>query len=168
MYGTKLLMDNSRPIGYIEDESLVFSKNNTTWTSPSTITISNLDTTKAFTFCGTLPNTGYIFHVINYRMAIYRTGNKIFWRDPQKGGAITSYAYSNNLYSEPYIAATLYFPTPTTQTVTMSVEGGPTITATGSWNNGITATSFKKYSSYTGAYNLLRVYDRVLTKEELD
>ena len=179
MYSTKLMMQYSQPpLGYIEDSSLLFKRENELWgyTSggvPIYKTITNLNQgLNGITYCGTLPNIldAWLLTLIRYRIIVYRYANgTIMVRNYQNGGGIVWQNCSTDII-QPYIAVTLFFPTETTQTISLSVEGQAPTTVTGSWN-GTTKDGWVGLSGNTvvktDPMELALTYNRVLTNKEL-
>lgn len=181
MFFTKLMMQSAKAINYdyVEDDSLLFKRENELWGYDSGGNanykiIKDLNKgEKGVTYCGTLPNvTGaYLLTLIRYRLIVYRySDGRVAIRNYQSGGWIIGQNAPVDI-EQPYIAVTLYFPTETTQTVSLSVEGQEPITATGSWN-GTTKDGWVGMSSSntlkTEPMELGLIYDRVLTDAELE
>lgn len=177
IYASKLMMQTIN-YDYVEDESLLFKRENELWgyTSGGVAnykTIPNLDKgIKGITYCGTLPNvTGaYLLTLIRYKLIVYRySDGRVAVRNYQNGGWIIGQNAPVDI-EQPYIAVTLYFPTETTQTVSLSVEGQEPLTATGSWI-GTTTDGWVGMSGSdvlkTEPMELALIYDRVLTNKEL-
>jgi hypothetical protein len=183
MYTTKLMMNQiSAPPGYIEDDSLVFKRENELWGytsggSPNYKTITNLDKgIKGVTYCGTLPldvKGDWILTIIRYRVILYRyADNRIMIRNYQNGSGITPASTIKATDGiQPYVAVTLYFPTPTTQTVGLSVEGEDIQSVTGSWAGTTTQAQVAMLHNdvlKTEPMELALLYDRVLEDWELE
>lgn len=177
IYASKLMMQSAKPLGYVEDDSLLFKRENEAWGAAGGLaintTIENIRSGGdiGFTYCGTLPLVaGWLIRVINNRMYLYRneTGN-ILWRNYYTSGAIST-RIQGSTDVQPYIAATLYFPTETTQTVTLSVDGSETVTTTGNWAGTVANNAevrLEKAGSDT-VMDLVLIYNRVLTDAELE
>lgn len=154
----------------------------------SALTINNMRTPGAgFTYCGTLPvlpDVGYLLDVWRWSMnvcwsKVAETGTyHIIWRNEASGLAITERNVNNQVTDftvQPYIEITLLSPTGTMQTVTISVNRKPIVTATGSWAYSGTNEAAKNnvYLGFRTAgasipLDLGLVYDRVLTPTELE
>lgn len=177
IYASKLMMQTANTLNYVKDDSLLFKRENEAWGAAGGLaintTIENIRSGGdiGFTYCGTLPLVaGWLIRVINNRMYLYRHENgKIFWRNYSSGSAISS-PIQGSTDVQSYVAATLYFPTETTQTVTMSVDGSETVTATGNWA-GTIANNAEVRLENAGSdtvMDLVLIYNRVLTDAELE
>lgn len=183
MIFTKLMMQSKKkPLSYVEDDSLLFKCENELWgyTSggvPNYKIITDLDKgEKGVTYCGTLPldvKGDWILTIIRYRVILFRyADNRIMIRNYSNGSGITPVsAIKATDGIQPYVAVTLYFPTSTTQTVGLSVEGEEMQTVTGSWAGTTTQAQVAMFPSdaiNTVPMDLSLIYDRVLTEAELE
>lgn len=177
IYASKLMMQMANTLNYVEDDSLLFKRENEAWGASGgfaiNTTIENIRSggNIGFTYCGTLPLVeGWLIRVIGNRIYLYRRADgNILWRHYSTSGAIST-RIQGSTDVQPYVAATLYFPTETTQTVTLSVDGSDTVTATGNWAGTIAQNAdvrLEKAPSST-VMDLALIYNRVLTDAELE
>lgn len=178
IYASKLMMQSAKPLGYVEDDSLLFKRENEIWgadgSSALNINIPNVRTGEnAFTYCGTLPLiTGWVVRVMGSGPYFYRYDNgTIRWRNYNSGGALSN-TIQGSLDVQPYVAATMFFPSEDTVTFTLSVDGSETIVSTGeiknNWNFTATDVNFRIANSERNKIiDLGLVYNRVLTEAEL-
>lgn len=172
-------MQFEKPLEYVEDDSLLFKRENEIWgasgSSALNINIPNVRTGEnAFTYCGTLPLvTGWIARVIGSGPYFYRYDNgTIRWRNYNSSGNLSD-AIQGSLDVQPYVSATLCFPNENTLTLTMSVDGSDRLevtgTVSGNWNTSATDVDFRIANSERNkVIDLALVYDRVLTDAELE
>jgi hypothetical protein len=175
-------MHSAKPLEYVEDDSLLFKRENELWGydgggNANYKIIKDLDKgEKGVTYCGTLPldvKGDWILTIIRYRVILYRyPDNRIMIRNYQNGNAITQASTIKATDGiQPYVAVTLYFPTPTTQTLGLSVEGEEMQTVTGSWAGTTTQAQVAMLNNNalkTVPMDLSLLYDRVLTDIELE
>lgn len=173
MYATKLMMQKQSPVitTYVEDSSLVYKVENANLTTGIKKTIKNVvNGDKAFTFCGTLGNiTGHLYHIFNYRFGVSRSAKYIYLTNLTNSasvlGGLTTTPYEMSDI-QPYIAVTMTCPTSTSQIITLTVEGGETYSAEVSLQGSLTDAVFRVMQA-VNPIDLVLVYDRVLTNEEL-
>lgn len=171
------MMQSAKAEGYnyIEDDSLLFKRENEVWgangSSAITVNIPNVRSGEnSFTYCGTLPLiTGWIARVMGSGPYFYRYENgNICWRNYNSSAVLTS-AIKGSLDEQPYVAATLQFPTENTLRLTMSVDGSEFEVAegavSGNWNTSATDIGFRIANKII---DLALVYNRVLTDAEIE
>ena len=179
MYATKLMMNQGKNYDYVEDDSLLFKRENELWeyiaTSGTTkiTTIKDLDKgIKGVTYCGTLPpDSGELLTIFSYRVYVYRYADGRIRVSNALDGTSVIPTFVSTGFEQPYIALTLFFPTETTQTISLFVEGQEKRTATGSWNGTLTQVQMSMAGTdyvKTTPMDLALIYDRVLTDEELE
>lgn len=178
IYATKLMMQSAKPLEYVEDDSLLFKRENEIWGADGsyalTVNIPNVRSGKnAFTYCGTLPLiTGWNCRVMASGPYFYRyEDGRVLWRNYYSSGSLSE-AIKGSLDVQPYVAATMLFPTEDTVTFTLSVDGSETIVSTGeiksNWNFTATDVNFRIANSERNKIiDLGLVYNRVLTEAEL-
>lgn len=179
MYAPKLMMQSAKVLGYVEDDSLLFKREDEKWgasgSSAISINIPNVRSGEnAFTYCGTLPLvTGWVAKVMGAGPYFYRYENgTIRWRNYNSSGNLSD-AIQGSLDVQPYVAATLCFPNENTLTLTLSVDGSEKTEVTGAvsgnWNTSATDVDFRIANSERNKpIDLALIYDRVLTDEELE
>lgn len=171
MYASKLMMQSANPLEYVEDDSLVYKVENAKLTTGTKKTIKNVvNGDKSFTFCGTLGNiTGYLYHILNSKLAINRGKSYIYLSNMVTGASVlgnSSTTPCEMSETQPYIAVTMTCPTPTTQIITLSVNGGTTYMSQVSMQGSLTDAVFRVHQE-VNPIDLVLVYDRVLTDKEL-
>lgn len=168
------MMQRQKPImtTYVEDDSLIYKVESAALTTGTKKTIKNVVSgDKSFTFCGTLGNiTGLLFHIFNYRFGMSRGAKYIYLSNVTTGASvlgnstITPYEMSD---IQPYVAVTMTCPTPTSQIITLTLEDGETYSAEVSLQGALTDAVFRVHQA-VNLIDLVLVYDRVLTPEELE
>lgn len=172
MYATKLMMQQSKIITtYVEDDSLVYKVESAALTTGIKKTIKNVvNGDKSFTFCGTLANiTGHLYHAISYILGISRYAKYICVTNLQTSGSVLGNSTITPCAMtevQPYIAFTMSCPTPSTQHITLAVENGQTYETRLSLPYTLTDAVFRVMQA-VDPIDLVLVYDRVLTPEEL-
>jgi len=165
MYAAKLMMKN-KSLNYV-DSGLIKKVEGDAF--GSAIRISDIKSgLKGFTYCGTVPveASKTVVSVMPYALDIYIYSSlKIAWRNFTNNAAVTSLVTLSE-DKQPYIAATLYYPTTSTQEISFDFEGEKVKTST------VSVPSSFDYASVrvgTGveSIELGLVYNRVLTAEEL-
>lgn len=170
MYARTLMMQKNA-LGYVTDglikkvEGAAFG---------SAIEISDVKSgVNAFTYCGTLPFllNKTVVSVVPYTLDIFLySNNRISWRNVRTNGGVIPSANRpivEDNGTQPYIAATLYYPTTSTQEVSFDFEGvtinTSTVSVAGTYD-------FASVRVGTGAevIDLGLVYNRVLTADELE
>lgn len=179
IYASKLMMQSAKPLGYVEDDSLLFKREDEVWgadgSSALTVNIPNVRSGKnAFTYCGTIPLlTGWNCRVMASGPYFYRyEDGRVLWRNYYSSGSLSE-AIKGSLDVQPYVAATMFFPTEDTVTFTLSVDGSETVETTGeiksNWNFTATDVNFRVPNSERNkVIDLGLVYNRVLTDAELE
>lgn len=170
IYASKLLMQKNA-LGYVTD-GLIKKIENAAF--GSAIEIPNVkDGTNAFTYCGTVPFllNKTVISVVPYTLDIFLySNNRITWRNMRTNGGVIPSANRPIIEDngiQPYIAATLYYPTTSTQEVSFDYEGvtinTSTVSVAGTYD-------FASVRVGTGAevIELGLVYNRVLTADELE
>ena len=172
MYATKLMMNKKSELSYVEDDSLLKKVENGTF--GSAITIPDIKNgTSAFTYCGTIPFllNKTVVSVVPYTLDIFLySNNRISWRNIRTNGGVIPSANrpvveDNGI--QPYIAATLYFPTTSSPEVSFDYEGVTINTSTVSVASGNYDYASVRVGTGAEVIDLGLVYDRVLTPEEL-
>jgi hypothetical protein len=178
IFATKLMMQSAKPLEYVEDDSLLFKRENEVWgaegSSAITVHIPNVRSGKnAFTYCGTVPLIlGWVAKVMGAGPYLYRNKDgSVLWRNYNSSGNLSD-VIQGSLDVQPYVAATLCFPNENTLTLTLSVDGSEKIEVTGAvsgnWNTSATDVDFRIANAERNTVmDLALVYNRVLTDEEL-
>jgi hypothetical protein len=142
--------------------------------------------TRAFTYCGTLPIFGEngavstqttMMTIWQFAIDLYISSkNTLIMRSLATGSGIVPTAPENyvlprldDTFMQPYVAFTLYFPTETSQIMTLQYEGMEKLLFEGYWSKNL---NYNDVVTQVGGGNkpidLGLVYDRVLTDNELE
>lgn len=170
IYASKLMMQSAKPLEYVED--VVYKVESAKLTTGTKKTIKNVvNGDKSFTFCGTLGNiTGCLYHAINYILGISRYAKYICVTNIQTSGSVlgnSTITPCDMTEVQPYIAFTMSCPTPSTQRITLAVENGQTYESHLSLPYTFTDAVFRVHQA-VDPIDLVLVYDRVLTADELE
>ena len=170
MYAAKLMMQKNN-LRYVTD-GLIKKVENAAFGSPAVV-LDIKSGVNGYTYCGTIPNllNKTVVSVVPYTLDIFIYSNgKISWRNCRTNGGIipaTDRPVIEDNGIQAYIAATLYFPTGSSQEVSFDFEGVTINTSAVSVSSG----NYDYTSTIVGtgaeAIDLGLVYNRVLTPEEL-
>ncbi len=183
MYATKLMMNQGKSYNYVEDDSLLRKVENKAF--GSYIDIPNVRSgVNSFTYCGTLPTSenGVFLKGINmldiwrYSFALYAMGDgRIIMRNLSNGAGITPTSpidykgcVATDVDVQPYVAFTLYFPTETSQYMTLRCENDEKAIFEGNWAHRNYDYVYTNVADGSKVIDLGLVYNRVLTDEELE
>ena len=183
MYASKLMMQAAKPLGYVEDDSLLRKVENDSF--GSFINIPNVrNGTNSFTYCGTLPTAenGAIvtqktmLSIWRYSFDLYISSRAaLILRNASNGAGIKPISHEDfkwwtmsNTDMQPYVAFTLHFPTETSQKMSLQYEDSEKVLFEGNWAHQNYNYVYTQVADGNKVIDLGLVYNRVLTEAELE